>query len=297
MGTFALENAFFTRTESQGQVVDPQEHPNSGALHGRESAASARDETSLYVPGDGKVRVQSVARAVQILQLVAVDCGKGVAARDLASAMRVPRQVVYHLVHTLVTTGMLRKVSGSRYVLGLGLGPMAQGFKRQLAAFDALGQYVTEASATTGETAYASAWVDGEIVVKATARGDLPVHAAEVPLGTGGSAHARASGKLLLAMLDDNEVEAYLLRHAMVPRTAHTIVSVRALLKELEKVRREQVAVDAEEYSEGLTCMAIPLGTGPSQAALGISVPTYRMKENQGRYLSILREIVARPRA
>jgi DNA-binding IclR family transcriptional regulator len=247
--------------------------------------------------GGEKLRVQSVARAVQIIQLVAADCGRGVAAKDLATALGVPRQVVYHIAHTLVAVGMLRKENGSRYVLGLGVAPIAQGFKRQLACADSLGQYVTEAAAVTGETAYVGAWVDGEIVARATARGELPVHAAEVPLGTTGHAHARASGKLLLAMLDEAELERYLMRHPMIPRTAETITTTRELRKELEIIRRNQVSIDADEYTLGLTCMAIPLGVGPTKAALGISAPSARFKENQQRYLALLREIVSRARA
>lgn len=244
-----------------------------------------------------KPRVQSVARAVDIIQLVAADCGQGVAAKDLASVLGVPRQVVYHLVHTLVSAGMLRKTSGSKYVLGLGLATVVQGFKRQLACSDSLGQYVTEAAAVTGETAYVGAWIDGEIVARATARGELPVHAAEVPLGTTGQAHARASGKLLLAMRDEQEFEAYMSRHPMVPRTANTITTTKALRKELETIRRTKVSIDREEYTVGLSCMAIPLGAGPTQAALGISAPTSRFKVNEARYLKLLTEIVSRARA
>lgn len=262
-----------------------------------QQALTSNQSDSADVAGAGKPRVQSVARAVEILQLVAADCGQGVAAKDLAAALGVPRQVVYHLAHTLVAVGVLRKIGGSRYVLGLGLAPITQGFKRQLASTDSLGQYVTEAASVTGETAYVGAWIDGEIVARATARGDLPVNAAEVPLGTTGFAHARASGKLLLAMRNDVDVEKYLMRHPMAPRTSNTITTTKALRKELEAIRRRQVSVDEEEYAIGLTCIAIPLGVGPTQAALGISAPTSRFKENEQQYLSALRKIVSRARA
>ncbi|UIN21203.1 IclR family transcriptional regulator [Herbaspirillum frisingense] len=263
----------------------------TGELHSNEL------DTYAVLPRTEKPRVQSVARAIEILQLVAADPGQGVAAKDLANVLGIPRQVVYHLAHTLVAAGMLRKTAGSRYVLGLGLATIAQGFKRQLACFDSLGQYVTEAAAITGETAYVGAWIDGEIVARATARGSLPVHAAEVSLGTTGHAHARASGKLLLAMRNEDELEAYLSRHPMVPRTANTITTTKALRRELDTIRRTNVSIDREEYTIGLTCMAIPLGSGPTQGALGISAPTSRFKENEARYLALLREIVSRARA
>jgi DNA-binding IclR family transcriptional regulator len=267
---------------------------------GKATFLSVPEQTSVEVSDKGNVnkpRVQSVARAMEIIQLVAADCRGGVTPKELASALDVPRQVIYHLVHTLVAVGFLRKASGSKYVLGLGVATVAQGFKRQLACVDSLGTYVIEAAAVTGETAYAAAWIDGAVVARATARGELPVHAEEVPLGASGDAHARASGKLLLAMCNEVELEAYLKRHSLIPRTEHTITTFKGLHKELEAIRRRQVSVDNEEYTKGLTCMAIPLGVGPTQAALGISAPTDRFRKNELRYLSLLKEVVSRTRA
>ncbi len=238
-----------------------------------------------------KPRVQSAARAIAILQAVARHGAGGVSARDISAELGLPRQVVYHLVHTLAATDMLRRASGSRYVLGLGVAALALGFRRQLMAPDFLGQYVHEAAAVTGETAYAVGWVDGRIVVLATARGALPVHAAEIPHGYADDAHARASGKLLLAMAPPAEADAYLDRHPPTPRTPRTLTTRAALREEFARIRGRRYAIEREEFVPGLACVAVPIGPEPSALVLGISAPVQRFDEHRDSYIAGLQAV------
>ena len=144
------------------------------------------------------------------------------------------RQVTYHLIHTMHGTGIIRKNDRNRYVLGLAAVSIAEGFSRQLAPPEHLARRVRAIVAATGETAYAGGWVDGEIVALATARGESPVGAAQVPQGYSGHAHARAAGKLLLAMVEPAVREAYLAKHSLEARTSKTITDREELLREFE---------------------------------------------------------------
>jgi IclR family acetate operon transcriptional repressor len=245
---------------------------------------------------DYRPRVQSAARTVAILQAVAHDDGQGVAAKRIAADLNLPRQVVYHLLHTLTDLGMVRKSTGSRYVLGLAVSGIAEGFKRQMHGPDLLGMLVRGIAEETRETAYAVGWVDGEVVVRATAGGKLAIHAAEVPIGTAGMAHCRASGKLLLSMLPCDEVEAYLASHPMKGMTRNTITTVRSLKVEIEKIRQTWESVEFEEYTDGLACMAVPLGAPPTRLVLGLSVPAGRFKANQKKFAEQLKLIASRYR-
>ncbi|MCC7413290.1 MAG: IclR family transcriptional regulator [Gammaproteobacteria bacterium] len=242
--------------------------------------------------GRSRPRVQSAARAIRVLQAVARNGGGGLSAKELSEQLALPRQVVYHLVHTLVSLDMLRKARGSRYVLGLGVGMLAQGFRRQLMAPDFLGRYVDAAAARTGETAYAVGWLDGRIVVLATARGGLPVHAAEIPHGFADDAHARASGKLLLAMAPQTEIDRYLARHPLTARTANTLTTPTALHRELARIRTQWIGIEREEFAPGLACVAVPIGPVPAVLVLGISAPLQRLDEHLEAYVRALREVI-----
>src|SRR4051794_35034797 len=184
-----------------------------------------------------KPRVQSAARVVEILQLVARADASGVSAKAISERLSLPRQVVYHLAHTLVSMNVLRKIGRGSYILGLGAAVIAEGFRRQIGTSDFVAAFAQRAAEATGETAYLVGWVEGEIVVLGTARGRGAIRAAKVPEETAGDAHARASGKLMLAMASEEEAERYLKQHNFRRRTPKTITSRKALAKELEKIR------------------------------------------------------------
>ena len=238
-----------------------------------------------------KPRVQTAARTVAILQAVGRAGGDGITAKQLSEELGLPRQVVYHLVHTLVQVKMLRRARGTNLVLGIGVAALAHGFHMQMSSSGFLARCAKAAADATGETAYVSGWLDGEIVVLATARGSAPIQAAEVPQGTTGFAHARASGKLLLAMCPADETDAYLASHRLQSRTANTITRAAALRAELDAIRACGVGYDREEFAVGLSCMAVPLGAAPSSFVLGVSAPTQRFRDHHDRYLEALLEV------
>jgi IclR family transcriptional regulator, acetate operon repressor len=247
-----------------------------------------RDGSKLTAAsGERKPRIQSAVRTISIL-LVIAESTNGLKAKDIMQQVGLPRQVTYHLIHTMLGTGVIRKNETNRYVLGLAAVSIAEGFHRQLGPPEQLASKVRSIVAATGETAYASGWVDSEIVALATAGGDAPVAAAKVPQGYSGYAHARATGKLLLALVNPVVCSAYLTRHPLEPRTSKTITDLEKFEKELEGIRSRGYAVDNEEFYEGLQCLAVPVEGLGGRFVLGISVPKDRFDRNFDRYLAAL---------
>jgi len=236
-----------------------------------------------------KPRVQSAVRAISILLAVSESIN-GIRVKDITERLGLSRQVTYHLIHTLQSTGIIRKNEKNRYVLGLAAVAIAEGFHRQLAPPEHLGRRVRSIVDATGEAAYASGWIDGEVVALYTARGQSPVGAAQIPVGFSGFAHARAAGKLLLALADPSVVDAYFETHRMEKRTPRTITDRDRLMQELERIRERGYSIDNEEFDEGLRCLAVPIsGLGlTGRYVLGISVPSNRFETNFDHYLSVL---------
>ncbi|MGE0212667.1 MAG: IclR family transcriptional regulator [Parvibaculaceae bacterium] len=234
-------------------------------------------------------RIQSAARSISILLEVARS-PNGLRAADIRERLKLPRQVIYHMLHTLLSTGIIRKSVDNRYLLGLAAGLVADGFRRQLAPTEHLAPLVRALASETGETAYASGWLDGQIVTLASAKGYAPVHAGEPPLGYSEHPHSRASGKLLLALGGVTLAEEFLKREKLVARTPDTITSRKRLLEEFETIRRQRYAVDNQEFSQGLCCLAVPLAGSGDTCAIGLSAPTERFAENRERYLQILQK-------
>lgn len=244
-------------------------------------------ETSANRP-----RVQSAARAVGILLAVAKS-DRGLTPREISERLGIGRQAVYHLLHTLIESGMLARADDNRIVLGLGVGTLARGFDHQLSPSEHLAPLVRDLALATDETSYAAGWWQGEVIVHAVARGTNPVQAAETPRGFTGQAHARASGKLLLALGTDATRAEYFRMHPPTALTSHTIVDPDRLAEEFDLIRKQGFAIEREEFSEGVCCAAMPLDGGHSPFVISISVPKVRFEENIAKYLEIMGKLAA----
>jgi DNA-binding IclR family transcriptional regulator len=72
---------------------------------------------------------------------------------------------------------------------------------------------------------------------------------------------AGASGKALLCQLSDSEIDEILDRKELERFTPHTCVDKQEFKKAVLEVRERGVAVDVEEYLEGIAGVAVPLHT------------------------------------
>ena len=212
---------------------------------------------------------------------------------EIVSATGLPKQATYHLVHTLVTTGMLTRNEQGLYILGLRVGIFAEAFRRQLAPVQHLAAVLRRVSDETGETAYVSGWLNGEIVTLATSRGTNSVQAREIPHGAYGDAHARAAGKLLLAFATNETRLQYLQSHSLTKRTRKTITSLPRLQKEFAKIKEQGYAIDTEEYLSGVTGICVPIDQGSLPYALSVSFPAERFETNFDGHLKTMLKIAS----
>ncbi|TKG71686.1 IclR family transcriptional regulator [Prauserella endophytica] len=235
-------------------------------------------------------RVQTASRVIRILTAVA-ESENGLTTRELSDQLGIGRQALYHLLHTLTASGALTRTSANRIVLGLGMVTIARGLERQLSPSEHLDPLVRKIASMTGETAYAAGWRNGEVHVLAVASGTGPVRAAETPLGYVGHAHARASGKLLLAVARPELREEYFRTHDLDPCTPHTKTSVEDLTAEFEQIKRQGFSLDEEEFAVGLSCVAIPLDASSAPLVAAVSAPTQHFRENLDRNLEVLQTV------
>ena len=227
-------------------------------------------------------RIRSVTRASRLLLLIASTAG-GRTAKECADVLELPLATTHHLLSTLAAEGMLSKDDRRRYHLGSKVGALADAFQRQMLPHDELLAPLRHLGEVTAETAHLGAWRDGEIVVLASIEGVQAVRVASLHTGMQGAAHARATGKLLLALAPAASREAYLTRHPLERLTERTIVDRRELDRELEQIRAQGYAIDDEEFATGVACVAAPILVG--QALLGaysISAPLARFRERRG---------------
>jgi IclR family pca regulon transcriptional regulator len=113
------------------------------------------------------------------------------------------------------------------------------------------------------------------VAVAETARADAPI----ARLGSRRSAFAGASGRVLLAALPPEAVDAMYAGVELVTPTGHRLDGLGELHRILGRARANGCAEDVSETSPGLTCLAAPIAGagGRVLAAIELCVPAGRM--------------------
>jgi DNA-binding IclR family transcriptional regulator len=231
-----------------------------------------------------KPRIQSVARAVALLNAIARS-PDGLTAHELSVATNLSRATTYHLVQTLVAVGYIAPGAGHRYRLAVGVSPLVEAFSRHVVPQD-LVPLARALAQRTGETAYVAARDGADLVLLCSVPGHHQVSVSNSPVGPIEHGHARASGKLLLALAPDDARERYLATHPLTRMTRATITTRAELLKEFARIRDAGWACDLEEYHDGVCCFAAPLAGGAAPYALVLSAPKARFEAHREEYLA-----------
>ncbi|NLU71634.1 IclR family transcriptional regulator [Streptomyces sp. HNM0575] len=228
--------------------------------------------------------VPAVTRALDVLELF-LDCEETLSAPEITRRLRLPRTTVHELVTTLTARSYLEQPPDrpGRYRLGVRGYQLGSRYAEQL-DLAAEGHRVARSVADTCDETVHVAILEGPDVIY-IAKVDS-THAVRMVSAAGRRlpAHCTAVGKMLLASLPEEDLEATLA--AAGPLTAMTpgsITSPEELRKALARIRERGVAVEQQESNPDVSCVAAPVrdASGKSVAALSISVPTVRWSEER----------------
>jgi DNA-binding IclR family transcriptional regulator len=247
---------------------------------------------AVSVATPAKTSVRSVARAARWLLWIAEH--EGASATEVARAFEVPLPTVHHTLSTLAQEGLLEKDAARRYHMGPNVGVLSGSFVREQGVPSQWQRALAELASATGETAHLAAWRGGEIRILAGVEGSRAVRVPDIHIGAYAHAHARAAGKLLLALAPPAQRDAYLALHPPTRLTAKTITSPPALNTELERIRAAQYATDNEEFADGLACLSVPILEGGSVlGALSVAAPSQRFRAERALLLRAARDAAA----
>lgn len=142
-------------------------------------------------------------------------------------------------------------------------------------------------SAATGETIHLAVLDGAEIVYLDKFDSPLPV-AAYSRIGGRAPAGCVASGKALLAALDEDEPALRRRLGGLAAHTPHSLTDIAALRRELKQARVRGHAENREEWRVGVCGLGAPVfdARGEPVAAIGISVPAIRFARPRVRALA-----------
>ena len=221
--------------------------------------------------GSGPDFVESLARGLDVLRCFD-ESHRAMSLAEVATATGLARPTARRLLLTLEELGYVRSVGaafsptpkvitlGTAYVASLGLWDIARPHLEALVS-------------QTGESS-SMAQLDGSDIVY-VARVSVPkIIALRVDIGTLFPAPQTSQGKVLLAALSPEELDATLLIPSRAGLPRYIGKTRESLDEELTRVRARGWAVADEELAPGVRSIAVPVrdGTGTVRAAMNVTV-------------------------
>jgi IclR family transcriptional regulator, pca regulon regulatory protein len=155
-----------------------------------------------------------------------------------------------------------------------------------IAAREELGESVSLAVLESDESVFV-ARADADRIVSAGVR-----------LGARLPAHASATGRVLLAGLSDEDVDAVLARADLTRTTPNALTTAEAIRERIRWAREEGVAYTDEELELGIRTMAVPVrdSSGRVQAAMSAAAFASRvtLQDMAAEFLPVLRDHAGR---
>jgi len=242
--------------------------------------------------------VSSLAKGLRILELIAE---KGaLTASQVAAYMQTNRAASHRFISTLRDLGYVEKTGDGKFTLSfktleLGIKKLDRFEIRQYAH-----PYMQEVALAFKETVNLGHW-DGGAVVHLDKINSTEILRMDLGLGAQAPAYCTGLGKAILAYLPEVELDMYLQSVKFEAYTANTIITPESLLDEIARIRSSGYAVDNEELSIGLRCIAAPIidYTGRPSYAMSVSGPTQRMSDErlqmiQETLLSVCRRLASK---
>lgn len=225
--------------------------------------------------------IQSLDRALNTLKIVAD--GDGLSLTELSHLSQQSPSTVYRALLTFQKHRMVDfDEAGQLWHIGMEAFRIGSAVLGRTGIVEESRPVMQHIMATTGETANLAIIDQSEVVFISQVETHEPIRAFFHP-GTRGPIYASGIGKALLAFFPKIQLDRLIKEQAFDAFTENTIVEPDALLEQLAMIRDRGWAVDDEERTIGMRCIAAPIFNPFGEAAAGISIsgPSVRMTPNR----------------
>ncbi|HQT67841.1 MAG: hypothetical protein B7Z78_04745 [Rhodospirillales bacterium 20-60-12] len=242
-----------------------------------------RTKKQALRPAPHSEHVQSLARALSLLNRIADSAEAGSSLTDLAQQVGLPPSTAHRLLTTLEQERYVRfDQDGRLWSIGVQAFVTGCAFTKTRSLVNLARPHMRQLMENCGETVNLAIEDEGEAVYL----GQVECHAVMRAFARPGSRvlmHGSAVGKAMLSMVSDKYLTRVLQRHGMPRLTVKTIITPAALRAALDQVRRDGFATDDEENAVGLRCLAAPIfdETGDAIAAVSASGPMARLTDER----------------
>ncbi len=242
--------------------------------------SSERQSSSLRRSGSRSKEtgsIQVLDRAIGIMEAVsAVD---GMTLTSIAHQTGTTTSTAHRILTTLEAKGLVTMDRERKlWFVGVTAFQIGNGFLRNRKVVDLARPLMRDLRSETGESVNLGIEDDGTIVYLAEIECHNPIRVFHRP-GTRTTIHSSAMGKAILSTWPDAAIKKLMEKVGMPGFTRKTLTNDRRFFADLEKTRERQWALDDEEATIGMRCVAGTIYNefGETVAAVSISGPTTRL--------------------
>lgn len=202
--------------------------------------------------------IQSVEKAVLVFEcLCQADSPMRIA--ELSRLLRMNKTTVFRILQTYRALGYVAQDRDTdRYSPTLKLTAFSNMVLNRVELRSIARDVLRDLSREVQQSVHLSMRDRDEVVVIDKVEGPSPTRIS-FHIGRRSPMHLTGTGKLMLADLPDAEIEAYIARTGLAPKTPASISSRDVFFEEIQRIRANGVAYDKGENDPEVSCVAAPV--------------------------------------
>ncbi len=225
-------------------------------------------------------RVGSVSKALSVLNCF-TQSRQGLSMAEISRMLNYPKSTLLNMLRTLESEGYIYKVKHSQtYRLSYKILELAYFMRSSMPINQYALPLMEDLQQVSGENVYLTTFIDGrvlylEALYSGSRSAKYSISGKTLPM------HCTSCGKAMLSYLPCDEVESIVDKWGLCPVTPNTITDKTRLFEELDLCRQRGFALDVEEESLGVKCVAVAIrnSAGNSIGALSISGSVISMND------------------
>jgi len=230
---------------------------------------------------DDRYLLSSVNNSLKIIDLLSEKPELGTA--EISRELGIGKTSVFRMLYTLEKNDFVTKDKNSKYRLSIKFARFGNRVLDRIDIVSIVKPHLKELTNKHNETthmAILSEDFNTIFLYKETSNSTFQMAS---NIGVKLPAYNTATVKVFLAGSDENTLNQFFDEVKLKEYTKTTITKEKELRKEIEEIKEKGYGIDNEESEEGLMCFAAPIKniSNKTVAAISISGPAFRMKENK----------------
>lgn len=221
-------------------------------------------------------------RVLNILNLLSTN-PNGLTLTEISETLDIPKSTIYPIMQTMLKSNFVSIEKGTlKYSIGISAFRIGSSYSRNKYILDFIQKVMKNIVNNINETCQMGI-LDGNnvlYILKEDPKKDMDIRLISY-IGKRIPAYCTALGKAILAQYDIEKIKS-LYPNGLKPITKNTITDFHTLKKQLDIIRKTNVAKEYEEVTEFICCYAVPIQLkNNTTAALSISIPTFRINKEK----------------